>query len=267
VRGKRSAGPPRFWRFARLGRVIGRVIGRAIGRTIAPLVVACTAAACATARPEVEIPGVRPGPADIQVPLTESVEAPPTPQPSAVSVVSGEIRFAQSGGPALDLGATVVYLRPLDRKERKARSSSTARISSSTEAFAPPLTVVRPRQNVIFVNDGPLVHRLFSQDLGDGTFVLEPSGRSEPFHIEGRGPTRFYCSLHPEETFVVYAADAEQVSVASNSQTFRFRDVPEGHYTLWIWSERVAGPIRVVYVDGLTGSQERIWLFANLISP
>lgn len=235
-------------------------------RVFGPLGVVFLTTACASARPEVSIPGAQPAAKDIRLPDTESVEVPPKLEPRTVSVVSGEIRFARSGGPAVDLGATVVYLRPRDRTAKKGAASTTVRIASATEQFAPPLTVVRPGQNVVLVNNGPLVHHLFSPDLEE-TFELAPEARSERFSIRGRGPTRFYCALHTEETFVIYSEDAEHVSVATGSQAFRFYRVPPGRYTLAIWSERVSGPIRDVYVDGLRGNREPIWLYANLIDP
>lgn len=224
------------------------------------------ATACASARPEVWIPGAQPAAKDIRVLDTGLVEVPPPLEPRTVSVVSGEIRFARSGGPAVDLGATVVSLRPRDHTAKKGDGSSTVRIASATEQFAPPLTVVRPGQNVVLVNNGPVVHQLFSPDIQE-TFELAPEGRSERFSIRRRGPTRFYCALHTEETFVIYSEDAEHVSVATGSREFRFSRVLPGRYTLAIWSERVSGPIRDVYVDGLRGNREPIWLYANLIDP
>jgi len=181
--------------------------------------------------------------------------------------VWGDIRFAASGGPALDLGPAVVYLRPRKGWSPGGDRASTARIVSQTPEFAPELTVVRPGQEIVFVNDGPLVHRLFSPDVRDLVLEIQPGSRSQRFSIRARGPARFFCSLHAAETFVVFAETATHVAVVSEDGRYRFTRVAAGRYTLGLWSERVAGPVRQVAVNGYTRTREPIWLFADLIEP
>ncbi|MCG8469051.1 MAG: hypothetical protein MJB57_12745 [Gemmatimonadetes bacterium] len=226
--------------------------------------IACLASGCSSDRPEVSLPTARPPAAEVERPVTEPADSIATPRPTAM--VSGDIRFARRGGPAVDIGETVVYLRRRGTAQGT-RSSSTVRVTSETEEFAPPLTVARPRQGIVLANEGPLVHRIFTSELEDVAFELAPGARSDRFSVGGRGPVRFYCSLHSDETFVIYVEDAPHVAVLNDSLEFEFDGVEPGRYTLAIWSERVSGPIREVSVDGFTRLREPIWLFADLIDP
>lgn len=234
-------------------------------RLAASILTCVTLAACAGARPTIELPAPRSAPVELESLGTAAVE--PARPPAPTSVVWGEVRFAARGGPALDLGPAVVYLRPRGRPTPIDDEPSTVRIVSSSPEFAPPLMVVHPAQGIVFVNEGPLVHRLFSPDVQDASFELEPGGRSQRFWLRARGPTRFYCSLHAEEAFVVFVEDASNVAVVSEDGAYRFTGVAPGRYALEIWSERVAGRVRDVVVDGYTRTRQPIWLFANLIEP
>lgn len=247
---KTGAGRGRPWRFATVRPAIAASIGVA------------TWTGCVAPRVEVELPAPRAA-IEVHEPEDQPVESRPL---ATTSAVSGEVQFLHRGGPAVDLGATVVYLRPKRGAVRWAPASSTVRVTSSTEAFAPPLTVVRPGESVALVNDGPLVHRLFSSDLDSDATELGPGERAAPIRIVGRGAFRFYCSLHADETFVVYAVDATHFAVLRDETGYAFESVPPGQYTLSIWSERVSGPVRDVYVDGFSRTRESIWLDARLIN-
>lgn len=218
---------------------------------------------CASARPGPTLPPLRSAaPEPAPAPATEIL---PGPEIRPFSAVTGDIRIL--GGARFDLGMAVVSLRPRDRPASTPDASGVVRVRSESRAFEPPLRVAWPRQPIELVNGGPLVHRLFTPRLPDRVFELAPGGRSERFVLVDRGPARFYCSLHAGETFLVLIEDAPWVAVLGSDGRYRFEPVPPGRYTLTLWSERVAGPIRQILVDGYSRIVEPIWLDPELIDP
>ncbi len=248
------AGRHRLWRFAR-----SRGALYALGAAVA-------SGACATARPEVPIPPPRTAATTAERPHADSVARPAK---SPVSVVTGDIRFLGGGGSRAELGATVVYLQPRGGARSTSEEPATPlRIITRSEAFAPPIQIAHPVQPIILENRGPVVHRLFSGDLGaERTFELPPGARSEPFRLRRRGAVRFYCSLHSDETFVIFSEEAVHVAIVSDAGEYRFGPVAPGRYTLAIWSERVSGPVRDVLVDGYSRRLEPIWLDPDRLRP
>ncbi|HSM18645.1 MAG TPA: hypothetical protein VK845_16780 [Gemmatimonadales bacterium] len=236
---------------AMLRRSFGR-FARAVLKTrvtvAAGLVVACTG-------------GGRPG------------AAPPSPTSGTVGVVTGIVSVLGDGVQLPQLWPVVVLL------ERKVDDDSTTgwaeplgaspvRIESHTPAFDPPFWAVRASQPVVLANDGPLTHQIFSADLtGSSVIELGAGARSGLIDLPPRGPVHFFCSLHPDEAFVIYSTTADYVAVAHRAGEYRFTDVSVGWYTLSIWSETVAGPVRDIEVGGTGITREQIWIDPSLIQP
>ncbi len=247
------AGRRRDWRFASFALAGAAIIAAAV------------LGACASARLEIVLPDPRPSAADIVDPSTDSLEII---DHHRRSVVTGSIRFLPRDAEPVALGATVVYLRPKSAgADPLLPATGLVRIESTTSEFSPPPSIVRPRQRVTLENRGPLVHRLFTSQLENTVLALDPGERSESFRLPTRGTARFYCSLHADETFVVFVEDAPHVALISDTRAYEFAAVAPGRYTLAIWSERVSGPVREVYVDGYTRAHEPIWLVSTLIEP
>lgn len=256
-RAVRMAGTPQHRRSGRNARARARTA--ALG--------ALALGACGTARAEVEIPRPRAAPAATPHPSTTPVRA------SAIEpagTVTGDIRFLAPPGD-LDLGRVIVYLKPRSPSARSsARTGEGAPvwIVSEGEAFAPPLAAVPWNRPVVLANEGPLNHRLFATDAGPGrAFELPPGTRSDPFRLPPVGPIRFFCSLHADETFVVFSERTAHVAVVEGRERFSFGPVEPGRYVLSIWSERVEGPVREILVDGYSRRLEPVWIDPRLVRP
>jgi plastocyanin len=201
---------------------------------------------------------------------------PAFPQPvesTEVAAVGGEINVVGDPVRLRDLGPIVVLLEPRSPREAKEESvggiaDEPVRIESSGDAFDPRFHAVRAGQTVVFVNQGPLKHRLFSADLGAEVSVgLDPGSEAGPLSLTDPGRIGFFCSLHPDESFVVYSSPADYFAVANEEGRYRFASVRPGLYTLSIWSEVVAGPVRDISVEGPGLTVERIWIDPDLIGP
>lgn len=183
--------------------------------------------------------------------------------------MTGGIRFLFPPGD-LDLGRVVVFLDPkgmaLGAAEAASGADASVRIVSDGPRFSPPLVGVPWKRSVVLVNEGPVNHRLFAAALGrERAFELAPGGRSGPFRLPPVGPIRFFCSLHADETFVVFAGRTPYVAVIEGRERFSFDPVAPGRYMLSIWSERVEGPVREVLVDGYSRRREDVWIDPRLV--
>jgi hypothetical protein len=186
---------------------------------------------------------------------------------SSVSVIRGDVRFLGASVERPDLGPIVVYLVP-DAPDPVADSTQDLPpvvITSRTPEFAPALSAVARGQRIVLANEGPLNHGLFSAEIGGRRFDLPPGTRSDPFLVPPRGPIRFYCALHADETFVVFGGAVRHISVVTAGQPFVFERVSAGRYTLTIWSRQVEGPVRDVFADGYTSPLEPIWIDPALV--
>ena len=239
-------------------------------RARAPISVlaALALAACGSARAEVDVPPPRASlatvPSAITTPVREAEIAP-------AATVSGDIRFLSPPGD-LDLGRVVVYLEPRTAGARAAsRSAGDAApilVASEGPAFAPPLAAVPWNRPIVLANEGPVNHRVFAADLGlERAIELVPGGRSASFRLPPVGPIRFFCSLHVDESFVLFSERTAHVAVIEGRQRFSFGPVAPGRYVLSIWSERVEGPVRDVLVDGYSRRLEPVWIDPQLVRP
>ena len=218
--------------------------------------------ACAPARPAIVMPSPRATPSG-----TRPASADPVPPPAALppsASVTGDVRILERPDGPVDLGPVVVSLIPRDGPASPAGPDSVVVIASRGETFAPALAAIPAGRRVVFANGGPLAHALFSADLAGTRLDVPPDGRSEAVRLPPIGPVRFYCSLHSEETFVLYAGSG-RVAVVEPGGRFSFARVDGGRYTLAIWSELVEGPVREIVVDGLSRTVAPIRIDPDLV--
>ena len=218
--------------------------------------------ACLSPRPEFLPP--RPSSAIVEPSAVDVEPAAAIDLPSA-SAVAGDIRFV--GGPSddVDLGPVVVHLVPLSAGAAASPDLDPVPIRSGTPEFSPDLVAAARGQAVVFSNDGPLAHRLFSAEMGEARIDLPAGARSKPVRVPARGPVRFFCSLHSDETFLVYSSPADHVAVVRAGQSFAFQHVAPGRYRLEIWSDLVAGRVREFIADGYTHRTERVWIDTDIV--
>jgi len=251
VRGKTPPFDRGVWRNARWGARVGILIAMPV------------MSACAGSRPDIALPAPRHSLEGTPVAAEHVVvvESPPATR------VTGEVRFLDSAENEPDLGAVVVYLvfNGPTRPVRRTNTRPPLIVTSRSTVFDPALAAVGGGQPVVFANEGPLSHTLFSADLPGARFELPPGTRTRGIDLPPRGPIRFFCSLHSDESFVVFAGNTEYIAVVEGRSPYSLGPVEAGSYTLSIWSELVSGPVRKVVVDGYSRAIEPIWIDPALV--
>ncbi len=210
-------------------------------------------------------------------PTPEAVAAAPASlQPSVISEeptrptppggLSGDVRVILRPGADTSLGPVVVTAEPMSAGPADARAPRRVLVGSTTDRFDPEFTVLAEGDSVVFTNGGALSHRLFSADLGERLEVpIGPSDSAAPVAIHHRGEARFFCSLHPEESFDLLVTAAAPSSVTDENGWYDIWPLPDGTYRLSIWTRRVSGPVRIVEVSAGHLSIETIWIDPDLI--
>ena len=197
----------------------------------------------------------------------EPTRAGPTDGSTPTGGLSGDVRVIQRPGADTTLGPVVVTAEPVSAAAAEARAPRRVLVGSTTDRFDPGFAVLAAGDSVVFVNEGALSHRLFSADLGPDLDVpVSPSASSAPVAIHHRGEARFFCSLHPDESFDLLVTAAAPSSLIDHNGWYDIWPLPDGTYRLSIWTRRVSGPVRIVEVTAGHLSIETIWIDPDLIA-
>jgi hypothetical protein len=126
-------------------------------------------------------------------------------------------------------------LRPVDQKT----PARLPRLVQKDKRFEPHLLVIPAGTAVEFPNHDPFFHNVFSLfegkrfDLG-----LYEAGTSRMVHFDRAGISYIFCNIHPEMSAVVVALKTPYFAVSDAAGKIAIPQVPEGRYTLQVWSER-----------------------------
>jgi hypothetical protein len=148
-------------------------------------------------------------------------------------------------------GPVVVLLEPIGSRRTRNRPVQQLTVTSSTRRFDPGFTAIAEGDFVVFVNEGPVSHRLFSAALGsDLQIPVAPTSSSAPQRIEHKGELRFLCALHPDEDFSLLVTGDVFSAVVDPDGRFYIAPLPRGSYRLSIWGGQTEVPIRTLEVTG-----------------
>lgn len=166
---------------------------------------------------------------------------------------SGELRGRvelHTPAQSKDHAAVVLWLTSVDDTSRLT-SPPPGRFTlvQKNRKFEPSLLVIPTGSTVIFPNQDPFFHNVFSLfngkrfDLG-----LYEAGSSREVVFQREGVSYIFCNIHPEMSAVIIALSTPFHAIADASRTFTISGVPAGGYDLHTWIEGMQQPVN----DGLT---------------
>jgi len=157
--------------------------------------------------------------------------------------------LVRSGEAGARTSPAVLYLEPQSGAGPIPWRAAQVDVASDGALFRPPLTAVYTGDSVRFVNRGPLAHRIFTADPESRRErLVAPFGESKALRVTKPGENRFYCSLHPDESLVIFAAPSPFFVVTRGAPAHQLERIPTGRYRLNAWSEaglRFLGPIEI----------------------
>jgi len=105
--------------------------------------------------------------------------------------------------------------------------------------FSPRELMIRLGQPTLFVNSETLAHNIHVRgaDTDSTVFFIDTDpGRQVEFVFEDPGAYDVTCDEHPGMRAFIYVSDAGYAAFADRDGTFVLEGVPEGSYTLSVWS-------------------------------
>lgn len=132
-------------------------------------------------------------------------------------------------------------------------------LAQKNRMFTPHLLVVPVGSLVIFPNEDPFFHNVFS--LFDGKrfdLGLYEAGSTKEVKFTREGISYIFCNIHPEMSAVVLVLPTPLYAIADASGAFQLPNVPAGDYELHVWIEGTPQPaldrlIRDVHLAPGTG--------------
>lgn len=142
-------------------------------------------------------------------------------------------RGSQAARPVQSLPA-VVYLKGAATGSGAGGTSYT--MAQQDTSFVPPVVVVRTGSTVVFPNQDPFFHNVFSYS-GPQRFDLGryPQGESKSVTFDEPGVVKIYCEVHDFMRAAVIITESGLHAIPDEEGRFSLTGVPPGTYTLVAW--------------------------------
>jgi len=153
--------------------------------------------------------------------------------------VSGRVNFVTKRGQHPVANETLVWLEPsaADAKTPK-RPAATFQMVTRGKMLIPHVLAIPAGSTVIFPNDDPISHNLFSLSSGnsfDLGLYRRGAGKQETFVAPG--VVNVYCNVHPNMSAVIHVMQTPWYTLADQNGSYAFSEIPAGKYRLVAWNE------------------------------
>ncbi len=152
--------------------------------------------------------------------------------------VSGTVVVHRNGRPLKNASGAVVWLTPAKGDAPKPPADKVFRLTQKNKRFEPHLLVVPIGSAVLFPNQDPFFHNVFS--VYEGTrfdLGLYESGSSREVRFTRPGPSYIFCNIHPEMSAVVMVMTTPYYATTDEAGDYSIERVPPGEYELSVWYE------------------------------
>jgi plastocyanin len=155
------------------------------------------------------------------------------------SVPRGNIVGAVTTAPAAPRGQAVVYLEDGPKEDQPSRLQ-TVTIANRQMNFVPFVSVVAEGGKVVFVNEDPFPHNVFSPDgekfnMGN---IPQNGAHQRVFHTPGS--FSLLCNLHPGMLGYLMVTPSTWWAKTDAKGNFTMKHVPSGTYKVTAWAPRQA---------------------------
>jgi plastocyanin len=151
--------------------------------------------------------------------------------------VSGKVVIQQDGTPLGSAAGAVVWLTPT-KGEAPKPSPKVFRLTQKNKHFSPHLLVVPVGSAVLFPNQDPFFHNVFS--VYEGTrfdLGLYESGSSKEVRFNRPGASYIFCNIHPEMSAIIMVMNTPYYATTNPKGEYQIEGVPAGDYELSAWYE------------------------------
>lgn len=152
--------------------------------------------------------------------------------------VSGNVVISRGGKPLRNASGAVVWLTPTKGDAPRPSADKVFRLTQKNKHFDPHLLVVPINSAVLFPNQDPFFHNVFS--VYEGTrfdLGLYESGTSREVRFTRPGPSYIFCNIHPEMSAVIMVMTTPYYATTDAQGNYTIEGVPPGDYQLSVWYE------------------------------
>jgi hypothetical protein len=172
---------------------------------------------------------------------------------------NGRVSFVTKRGQRPVVNETLVWLEPATVEVKVPRRAGlTVPMITRGKMLMPHVMAVPVGSTVLFPNDDPISHNLFSLSSGNSFDLgLYRKGAGKQQKFEDPGIVNVYCNVHPNMSAVIHVMQTAWYTFADANGTFSFTDVPAGKYRLVAWNEQggtTQTPIEIGASGNVTGN-------------
>jgi len=155
--------------------------------------------------------------------------------------ISGRLVLLENGEAVSDpdeFGQAVAYFEPSADVPVEAAPEPLI-MTTRRRQFEPRVLVVTVGSEVIFPNEDPILHNVFSSSANN-PFDLGLYARSEgkTHRFEQPGLVRVFCNVHPAMSAHIVVLDTPHFAIPDSDGNFRLDHLPPGPGRLTVWHER-----------------------------
>ena len=151
--------------------------------------------------------------------------------------VSGKVIIHRNGKPVHPASNVVVWLTPT-RGEAPKPPEKVYKLTQKNKHFEPHLLVVPIGSAVLFPNQDPFFHNVFS--VYEGTrfdLGLYESGSAKEVRFNRPGASYIFCNIHPEMSAVIMVMTTPYYANTDAEGNYTIEGVPPGEYEISVWYE------------------------------
>lgn len=173
-------------------------------------------------------------------PRAEEKPAKPAPEkkPALVSV-EGTV----SGGGAAGPGGAVITLRRTDGGPVPRAQPARKIVLQRGKAFVPHVLAVPAGSSIVFRNEDPINHNVFSLSPHLDTGLYGQGGEKEET-FDKPGVVQLLCNIHSAMLGYIVVVDSPWFAQADGTGAFAIRGVAPGDYEIEAWHENASQPTR-----------------------
>ncbi len=120
-------------------------------------------------------------------------------------------------------------------------------ITQEGKEFSPELSVVGRGSTILFTNNDPFQHHVYSVSRGNQfDLPLYQGTPARLIEFDNQGVVKLGCNIHDWMLGFVYVAESQQLVIADASGRTRFSNLPAGDYQLRIWNPRLRNNKKVI---------------------
>jgi plastocyanin len=154
------------------------------------------------------------------------------------AAVTGNVVIQRNGKPLRNASGAVVWLTPTKGSSLKPPAGKVFRLTQKNKHFEPHLLVVPVNSAVLFPNEDPFFHNVFS--VYEGTrfdLGLYESGSSREVRFTRPGASYIFCNIHPEMSAIIMVMTTPYYATTDAEGNYSMENVPPGEYEFSIWYE------------------------------